>query len=294
MLLRPPRRCGIGSPLATIAPAASTRAAVSAPSTRLPVLVQRGHDPGSRAVLAGSAGFGSPANAVTTAHPREDTSTPILASLSSWNGSRTLVGAPAESPPGGCFRSNREVWRGGEHRCEASAICRSSTEPIAGRDGRLSSIGAGPRLASALPLSAECRSRAGRSAGQARSRPARPRGGVQRAMRLARRSRGSRRRPAALRRSEHGGDELGRRRQRAHSGAVLRASSTPPTPRRRSDSSAGRRRRHCRPPRGSTSRPPRRLLTKFRRPTVSIDLTGSVRASKMGVAMCGRLWMVVG
>jgi hypothetical protein len=70
--------------------------------------------------------------------------------------------------------------------------------------------------------------------------------------------------------------------------------STPPTPRRRSDSSAGRRRRHCRPPRGSTSRPPRRLLTKFRRPAVSIDLTGSVRAPKMGVAMCGRLWMVVG
>jgi hypothetical protein len=45
-----PRQCGTGSPLATIAPAASTRAAVSAPSTRLPVLVLCG-SPRALAVL---------------------------------------------------------------------------------------------------------------------------------------------------------------------------------------------------------------------------------------------------
>jgi hypothetical protein len=48
-----PWRCGIGSLLATIMPAASTRAAVSAPSTRLPVLLQRGsvHSGSCRALL---------------------------------------------------------------------------------------------------------------------------------------------------------------------------------------------------------------------------------------------------
>ena len=73
-------------PLARFTPAASTGAAVSAPSTRLPVLVQGSDAAHATRLLARSAGSLLPASVLTTARPPEEASTsspPSLLSSSS-------------------------------------------------------------------------------------------------------------------------------------------------------------------------------------------------------------------
>jgi hypothetical protein len=68
--LRRRPRAGSAPPLARFTPAASRRAAVSAPSTRLPVLVQGSDASNATKLLARSPGSRLPASAVTTAPPR--------------------------------------------------------------------------------------------------------------------------------------------------------------------------------------------------------------------------------